>query len=129
MSAESRLAAKLVELKLELPAAPEPKGVYKPLIIVGQLVYTSGHLPVEPGGKLIIGRVGMDLDVQAGYAAARFAGLGLLASLRKEFGSLDRIRRVVKVFGAVNCTSEFTQQPAVINGCSELFAEIFGPED
>ena len=64
----------------------------------------------------------------SGYAAARLAGLGILASLRKEFGSLDRIRRVVKVLGAVNCTAEFTQQPAVINGCSELFAEIFGPE-
>jgi enamine deaminase RidA (YjgF/YER057c/UK114 family) len=128
MSAEARLTAKLAELKQELPPAPEPKGVYKPLIIVGNLVYTSGHLPVEASGKLITGRVGADLDIPSGYAAARLAGLGILASLRKEFGSLDRIRRVVKVFGAVNCAAEFTQQPAVINGCSELFAEIFGPE-
>jgi enamine deaminase RidA (YjgF/YER057c/UK114 family) len=128
MSAEARLAAKLAELKLEMPPAPEPKGVYKPLITAGQLVYTSGHLPVQPSGKLVTGRVGADLDVPSGYAAARLAGLGILASLRKEFGSLDRIRRVVKVLGAVNCTAEFTQQPAVINGCSELFAEIFGPE-
>jgi enamine deaminase RidA (YjgF/YER057c/UK114 family) len=85
-------------------------------------------LPIEPSGKLVTGRVGADLDVAAGYAAARLAGLGILASLRKEFGSLDYIRRVVKVLGAVNCTGDFTQQPAVINGCSELFAEIFGPE-
>src|SRR3989304_1093916 len=97
MSAEARLSAKLAELKLELPPAPEPKGVYKPLITAGKLVYTSGHLPLEPGGKLITGRVGMDLDVQAGYAAARLAGLGILASLRKEFGSLDHIRRVTSL--------------------------------
>jgi len=128
MSAEARLAAKLAELKLELPPAPEPKGVYKPLITAGNLVYTSGHLPIEPNGKLVTGRLGADLDVPCGYAAARLAGLGILASLRKQFGGLDRIRRVVKVLGAVNCTAEFTQQPAVINGCSEMFAEIFGPE-
>ncbi|MGD0517841.1 MAG: RidA family protein [Thermoguttaceae bacterium] len=128
MSADARLTAKLAELKLELPPAPEPKGVYKPLITVGNLVYTSGHLPVEPNGKLATGRLGADLDVPCGYAAARLAGLGILASLRKQFGGLDRIRRVVKVLGAVNCTPEFTQQPAVINGCSELFAEVFGPE-
>jgi len=128
MSAEARLSAKLAELKLQMPPAPEPKGVYKPLSVVGNMVYTSGHLPVLPDGKLITGRLGADLDVQAGYAAARLAGLGILASLKKEFGSLDRIHRVVKVLGVVNCTPEFTQQPAVINGCSELFAEIFSSE-
>jgi enamine deaminase RidA (YjgF/YER057c/UK114 family) len=128
MSAEARLTAKLAELKQELPPAPEPKGVYKPLITAGQLVYTSGHLPVETNGKLATGRIGAELDIPSGYAAARLAGLGILATIRKQFGSLDRIRRVVKVLGAVCCTPEFTQQPAVINGCSELFAEIFGPE-
>jgi enamine deaminase RidA (YjgF/YER057c/UK114 family) len=128
MSAEARLIAKLAELKMQLPPAPTPIGAYKTLTIVGNLVYTSGHPPVDPSGKLVQGRVGADMDVAAGYAAARLTGLGILASLRKEFGSLDRVRRVVKVLGAVNCTAEFTQQPAVINGCSELFAEIFGPE-
>jgi enamine deaminase RidA (YjgF/YER057c/UK114 family) len=128
MSAEARLAAKLVELGLQLPPSPEPKGVYKPLTLVGNLVYTSGHLPVDAAGGLITGRVGAELDVQAGYRAAQLAGLGILASLRKELGSLDCIGRVVKVLGAVNCTPEFTQQPAVINGCSELFAEVFGRE-
>src|SRR3972149_10267699 len=108
MSAEARLSAKLAELKLQMPPAPEPKGVYKPLSVVGNMVYTSGHLPIEPDGKLITGRLGADLDVQAGYAAARLVGLGILASLRKEFGSLYRVRRVVKVLGAVNCTSDFT---------------------
>ena len=128
MSAEVRLAAKLAELKLDMPPAPEPKGVYKPLVMVGKMVYTSGHLPAEANGKLATGRLGQDLDVSSGYAAARLAGLGVLASLRKQFGSLDRIRRVVKVFGAVNCTVEFAQQAAVLNGCSELFADIWGPE-
>ena len=126
MSAESRLAAKLAELGVQLPPAPEPKGVYRSLVTVGNLVYTSGHLPVDAAGRLVTGRVGAELDVQAGYRAAQLAALGILASLRKELGSLDCVGRVVKVLGAVNCTPDFTQQPAVINGCSELFAEVFG---
>lgn len=128
MSAESKLAAKLAELGLQLPPAPEPKGVYKPLVAVGNLIYTSGHLPIDATGALIKGRVGNELDVDAGYSAAQLVGLAILASLRKELGSLDRVGRVVKVLGVVNCTSEFTQQPAVINGCSELFAAVFGPD-
>jgi enamine deaminase RidA (YjgF/YER057c/UK114 family) len=128
MSAEARLAAKLAELGLQLPPAPEPKGVYRPLVVAGNLVYTSGHLPSDAAGSLITGRLGADLDVAAGYRAAQLAGLGILASLRKALGSLDRVGRVVKVLGAVHCTPEFTQQPAVINGCSELFADVFGRE-
>jgi enamine deaminase RidA (YjgF/YER057c/UK114 family) len=128
MSAETRLAAKLVELGLQLPPAPAPKGVYKPLVVLGNLVYTSGHLPVDAAGGLVTGRLGEQLDVDAGYRAAQLAALNILASLRKEFGSLDRVQQVVKVLGAVNCTPDFTQQPAVINGCSELFAAVFGPE-
>ena len=128
MSAEERLAAKLSELRILLPPAPDPKGVYRPIVIVDKLVYTSGHLPVRPSGDLVIGRLGADLDVNAGCEAARLVGLGILASLRKQFGTLDRIRRVVKVLGVVNSTPEFAHQPAVINGCSELFAQIFGAD-
>jgi enamine deaminase RidA (YjgF/YER057c/UK114 family) len=128
MSADIRLMQKLAELGLQLPPAPEPKGVYKPLVVVGNLVYTSGHLPMDAAGKLVTGRLGAELDVAAGYRAAQWAALGILASLRKELGSLNRVGRVVKVLGAVNCTPEFTQQPAVLNGCSELFAEVFGRE-
>jgi enamine deaminase RidA (YjgF/YER057c/UK114 family) len=128
MSAEQRLAAKLSELQTILPPAPEPKGVYRPLVIVDKLVYTSGHLPVRAGGELVTGRLGEGLSVEAGYEAARLVGLGILASLRKQFGSLDRIRRLVKVLGVVNSAADFTHQPAVINGCSELFAQVFGPE-
>jgi enamine deaminase RidA (YjgF/YER057c/UK114 family) len=126
VSAEAQLAAKLADLGLQLPPAPEPKGVYRPVVVVGNLVYTSGHLPVDAAGALVTGRLGADLDVKAGYRAAQLAALAILASLRKELGSLDRIGRVVKVLGVVNCTPEFTQHPAVINGCSELLADVFG---
>jgi enamine deaminase RidA (YjgF/YER057c/UK114 family) len=126
MSAETRLAEKLAQLGLQLPPAPEPKGLYKAVVISGNLLMTSGHLPVDPSGKLTTGRLGADLDVAAGQRAAQLAGLNILATLRKELGSLDRVGRVLKIFGAVNCTPDFTQQPAVVNGCSELFAEVFG---
>ena len=128
MDAETRLAAKLNELGMTMPLPPAPKGSYRPVVEVGNLIYTSGHLPIQSSGELVTGRLGAELDVPAGYAAARLAGLNILASLRKHLGSLAGIRRVVKLLGAVNCTPEFTKQPAVIDGCSELFAEVFGPE-
>jgi enamine deaminase RidA (YjgF/YER057c/UK114 family) len=126
MSPESRLAEMLLKRRLQLPAAAEPKGLYKPVLVVENFVHTSGHLPIDSTGKLITGRVGAELDVEAGAKAAFWAGLGILASLRKELGTLDRVCRVVKIFGVVNCTADVTQQPAVINGCSELFADVFG---
>lgn len=124
MSAEQRLQ----ELKLALPPAPKPVGVYKPALIVDSLVYVSGHGPLRSDGTLITGRVGADLTAEEGYAAARQTGLAILATLRAQLGSLDRIARVVKVLGMVQCTAEFGGQPAVINGCSELFAAVFGPD-
>lgn len=123
MSAESQLTA----LKLQLPPAPKPMGVYKPLVLCGNLAYVSGHGPLNPDGTLIKGRVGADLDLDQGRAAARQVGLTILATLRAHLGSLDRVERVIKVLGMVNCTADFQQHPAVINGCSELFAEVFGP--
>ena len=126
MSAEAQLTAKLAELGIELPPVPEPKGLYKPTITVGNLLYTSGHLPVNASGTITTGRVGAELDVAAGYKAAQLVGLNILATLRKTLGSLDKVRRVIKILGVVNCTAEFTQQPAVVNGCSELFADVFG---
>jgi enamine deaminase RidA (YjgF/YER057c/UK114 family) len=89
---------------------------------------TAGHLPVRADGSLVTGKVGADLDIDAGYEAARLAGLAILASLHDALGSLDRVRRVIKVLGMVNCPADFTQQPAVINGCSELFRDIFGED-
>lgn len=120
--------AKLQELGLELPPPPKAAGLYRPLIVVERLAYTSGHLPPDVDGSLITGRVGEDLDQQAGYDAARRAGLAILATLRDELGSLDRVKRLVKLLGLVRCTPEFSGQPAVINGCSELFRDVFGDD-
>ncbi len=125
MSAESRLQ----ELALILPPAPKPMGVYRPVIVVGSLAYTSGHGPLLDDGKLITGRVGFDITLEDGKAAARQVGLAILASLRAELGSLDRVKRVVKILGMVNATGAFTDHPKVINGCSELFVEIWGTEN
>lgn len=124
MSAEDRLAA----LGFTLPPAPKPAGVYKPVVFVGSLAYVSGHGPLKPDGSLIVGKVGADLDQQGGYEAARQVGLTILATLKANLGSLNRITRVIKVLCMVNATPEFTQHPAVINGCSELFSKVFGPE-
>ena len=125
MNAEARLA----ELKLQLPPAPKPVAVYKSLVITGNLAFVSGHGPLKPDKTLITGRVGGDLDIEAGKRAARQVGLAILATLRSELGSLDRVKRVIKILGMVNSTPEFLDHPKVINGCSELFAEVFGPEN
>jgi enamine deaminase RidA (YjgF/YER057c/UK114 family) len=124
MSAEARFA----ELGLELPEAPKPMGVYKPIVICGNLAYLSGHGPLRTDGKLVTGRLGLDLDVEAGYEAAQITGLAILATLKSEFGSLDRVKRLVKLLGLVRSTDSFDQQPGVINGCSELFRDVFGED-
>lgn len=124
MSAEAHCQ----ELALELPPAPKPVGVYKPLVIVGSLAYVSGHGPLKPDKSLITGRVGADLTLEQGKAAARQVGLAILATLRAQLGSLDRVKRVVKVLGMVNSAPDFLDHPKVINGCSELFADLWGPD-
>ena len=124
MSADKRLA----ELGFELPPAPSAVGVYKPALTIGNICYTSGHLPVMPDGSLLTGCVGRDVDQQSGYDAAKQAGLTLLSTLKSHLGSLDQIQRVVKLFGMVYCTDDFTMQPAVVNGCSELMAQVFGDD-
>jgi enamine deaminase RidA (YjgF/YER057c/UK114 family) len=121
--------ARFTELKLELPPAPKAVGVYKPIVEINGLVYLSGHGPLRPDGALIKGRLGADLDVKAGYDAARQTGLAILATLKKHCGSLDRIARLVKTFGLVQATPEFTDHPAVINGFSELMRGVFGEEN
>jgi len=125
MDNESRFSA----LNLVLPPAPEPKGVYTPLLRVGNLVYISGHLPVNNDGSLQRGKIGQDIDQEAGKLAARQAGLTILATLIANLGSLNRIKRIIKVFGMVNATTDFEKQPYIINGCSELFVEVFGREN
>ncbi|MFG0267518.1 MAG: RidA family protein [Rhodopirellula sp. JB055] len=120
--------ARIDELKLELPPAPKPMGVYKPIVQVGNMVYLSGHGPLKSDKTLITGRLGLDMDVEVGYDAARQTGLGMLATLRNHLGSLDKVSRLVKLLGLVRCTESFDQQPAVINGCSELFRDVFGED-
>jgi len=116
-------------LHLTLPPAPKPVGVYKPCLVVGPHLYVSGHGPLLPDGTLMRGRVGRDHDADGGKLAARLVGLTILATLLANLGSLDRIRRVIKVLGMVNCSPEFEKHPYVINGCSELFAEIWGTDN
>jgi enamine deaminase RidA (YjgF/YER057c/UK114 family) len=120
---------RLTELSLTLPPAPKPVAVYKPLVIVDRMVYVSGHGPLKPDKTLITGVVGSDLTLEEGKAAARQVGLAILATLREQLGSLDRVQRLVKVLGMVNSAADFYDHPKVINGCSELFAEIWGPEN
>ena len=122
---ESRLA----ELKLDLPPVSKPPVTIRNMVLAGNLAFVSGHLPRRGDNSVIAGRVGEDLDVNAGKAAARQVGLAILATLRHELGSLNRVRRVVKVLGMVNCPSGFRDQPAVINGCSELFIQVFGEDN
>jgi enamine deaminase RidA (YjgF/YER057c/UK114 family) len=124
MSAE----AKLIELKLVLPPAPKAMGVYKSIVVVDKLVYTSGHGPLKADGTLITGYVGTQLTIDEGYMAARQTGLAILASLKAQFGSLDKIARVVKIFGMVQCGHDFKDHPKVINGCSELFRDVWGSD-
>ena len=125
MSSEARFLA----LNLELPPAPKAMGLYRPIVVVDNLAYLSGHGPLQPDGKLVCGTVGITLDLEAGQNAARLTGLAVIASLRAHFGNLDRIKRLVKTFGLVRCTPEFVDQPAVINGFSELMKDIFGEEN
>jgi enamine deaminase RidA (YjgF/YER057c/UK114 family) len=120
--------ARLTNLNLELPPAPKAMGLYRPIVVVDNLAYLSGHGPVQSDGKLICGTVGVILDLAAAQFAARQTGLTMLASLRAHFGSLDRIKRLVKTFGLVCCTPEFTDHPAVINGFSELMKDVFGED-
>src|SRR4051812_49142596 len=121
MDAEKRVQ----ELHLVLPPAPKPMAVYKPAVQHGSLLFTSGHGPLLPDGTLIKGRVGADLNVDQGYQAARQVGLAILATLRATLGSLDKVKRLVKTLGMVNSAPEFHDHPKVVNGFSELMAEVF----
>jgi enamine deaminase RidA (YjgF/YER057c/UK114 family) len=125
ISAEEAFAT----LNLSLPPAPSPLGVYKPFLIDGKYLYLSGHGPVQDDKSLIIGRIGEDLTIEEGKLAARQVGLTMLSTIKTHVGSLDRVKRVIKVLGMVNCTPDFERHPYVINGCSELFAEVWGTEN
>jgi enamine deaminase RidA (YjgF/YER057c/UK114 family) len=125
MNAEERF----IKLGLKLPPAPAPLGVYKPYLIDGKYLYLSGHGPVREDKTLIIGRIGSELNVEEGKLAARQVGLTMLSTIKTHIGSLDKIKRVIKVLGMVNCTPDFERHPYIINGCSELFAAVWGEEN
>ncbi len=125
MSAEANFA----KLGLVLPPAPKPLGVYKPFLIDGNHGYVSGHGTVKEDGTLIIGRVGDNMTKEEGKLAARQVGLAILATLKANLGSLDKVKRVIKVLGMVSCTADFESHPFVINGCSELFAAVWGEDN
>jgi enamine deaminase RidA (YjgF/YER057c/UK114 family) len=117
------------ELKLQLPPAPPPAGVYRPILVVDNFLYVSGQGTVNLDGSLMKGRAGDDLDADQAKLAARQVGLTMLSTIITHFGSLDKIKRVVKVLGMVNCTPDFGKHPYVINGFSELMADVFGEEN
>ncbi len=122
MSHEKRLT----DAGIELPEGYPPGGLYVPAVLSGQLLHVGGHGPVRGDGSRIAGKVGVDVDLDQAREAARLTGLQILRSVRAELGSLDRVARVVKVFGMVNCGPGFNRTPAVIDGCSELFHQVFG---
>ena len=120
--AERRLA----QLGIELPAPTAPVANYVKAVRSGDLVFLAGHGPYRTDGTLVTGKVGRDLTIEQGYEAARLTAIGLLASLQQEIGDLSKVRRIVRVFGMVNAEPTFTDQPKVINGCSDLLVEVFG---
>jgi enamine deaminase RidA (YjgF/YER057c/UK114 family) len=119
--------ARLKELGITLPDPPKPLGNYVPGVHVGNLLFLSGHGPIRREGQPSArGKVGKDMTLEQGYAVARDVGINLLGSARSLLGSLDRVKRIVKVLGMVNCTDDFGDQPKVINGFSDLMVEVFG---
>ncbi|MDR3634677.1 MAG: RidA family protein [Isosphaeraceae bacterium] len=122
MGAEARVA----ELNLELPPAPQPVATYVTAVRYGDLLYVSGHGPLRSDKTMITGKVGVDLDIAQGQAAARQTGLAILSTVRVHLGSLDKVVQLVKVLGMVNATPDFVEHPKVINGFSDLMVEVFG---
>jgi len=117
---------RLAQLGLVLPPTNAPVANYVPAVRTGNLLFLAGHIARDTDGKVIAGKVGRDLDEAAAAAAARRTGLALIATLKAELGELSRVKRIVRVGGWVNCTDDFTRQPAVMNGCSDLLVAVFG---
>ncbi len=122
----SKPEVRIQELHLTLPSPPKPVAKYKPAVIADNYLYVSGHGPLKADGKQITGRVGADLTLEQGKEAARVVGLAILATVRNTIGSLDKVKRLIKTLGMVNATPEFKDHPQIINGFSELMAEVFG---
>jgi len=126
--ANGEVEKRLQELGIELPPPAKPVAVYVPAVLTGNTLYVSGHVARRPDGTLLQGKVGQELTLQQGYEAARLTGVSVLSTVKNILGSLDNVVRLAKVLGVVNCTSDFTKQPQVINGFSELMVEVLGEE-
>ena len=120
--------ARIKELKLQLPPPPKPVAKYKPAVQSGNMLYVSGHGPLRTDGTMVAGKVGTDLTAEQAKEAAKLVGLAILSSARNTLGSLDKIKRLIKTLGMVNGTPDFTKQPMVIDGFSELMADVFGED-
>jgi len=126
---EKKPSERIKELGLVLPPAPAPAGLYKPVLVVDHFLYVSGQGPMKTDGSLIIGRAGDSMTMEVAKVAARQVALTMLSTIQTHFGDIDRIKRIVKTLGMVNSAPDFGQQPLVINGFSELMADIFGPDN
>ena len=124
----SKPETRIQELHLSLPSPPKPMAKYKTAVLAGNILYVSGHGPLKTDGKMVQGRVGADLTLEQGKEAARVVGLAILSTMRNTLGSLDKVKRLIKTLGMVNSTPEFRDHPLVINGFSDLMAEVFGDE-
>ena len=126
---ESTPEKRLQEKHLKLPTAPKPMAKYKPAVLAGNMLYVSGHGPAKITDKTpMSGKVGDTLNTEQGKECARAVGLNILATVKATLGSLDKVKRLIKTLGMVNCTADYKEQPQVINGFSELMAEIFGED-
>jgi len=125
ISADERFA----QTGLTLPPAPKPLGVYKPFLIDGNHLYVSGHGPFKDDGSLIKGRIGEEVNIEDGKLAAQQVGLAILSTIKTTLGSLNKVKRVIKVLGMVNCVATFEKHPYIINGCSELFKNVWGEQN
>ena len=120
---------KLTEMGLSLPVLPTSKGIYKRCLAVGNQLYVSGHISVNNDGSALTGKLGADCSDEAGVFAARQCGLAIMATLKESLGGFEKIKRVVKLLGMVNSTAEYKNHPVIINGCSELFRDVWGEEN
>ncbi|MDF4203666.1 RidA family protein [Maribacter sp. SA7] len=126
---QKKPSERIKELGLILPPAPPPAGLYKPVLVVDHFLYISGQGPMQNDGSLIVGRAGHDMTMEEAKVAARQVALTMFSTIQTHFGDIDKIKRIVKTLGMVNSTPDFGQQPLVINGFSELMADIFGPDN
>jgi enamine deaminase RidA (YjgF/YER057c/UK114 family) len=126
LAQETDFDKKLKELNIQLIPPSQPIANYVKAVRTGNLLYLAGHGPSRADGSLIMGKLGKDMTIEQGYEAARQTAISLISTLKAELGNLNKVKRIVKVLGMVNCTPEFGDQPKVVNGCSDLLVAVFG---